>query len=215
MAEGSDTQEPASLDRPIVAEFVMNDPYYRQNFAEWVTTALPGIRFLRASFRRCIGLAALIGLYGFASGDTSALMLAAFLVALAAPMIYAYFQRRQEWLSHVRTGRNFGDTMRLAIVGSSLVQIKDFDGDPRYQRQKVEDPKLGQTDRVIKTPNGYLLRYKTDVDVFAPGQHFQKRSASLYIPRSSIKVPPGPEEFESAVGASEWDEAIDGKVEQT
>lgn len=157
-------------------EFEINSEYYREFHEEWVQAVGRGWRIDRVMIPLFLVVGLVLGGAGLVL-DKSALQLPGAIFCCASVFEFIKGRRkREQWLTHAMNLPWSGKTLRIEVENRTLVQKKDFAGDPRFER----------TGELLDTPNGYLLRYESP-GIEVPNSAISSESASVYIPHRLIE----------------------------
>jgi hypothetical protein len=165
-------------------EFTLDSSYYREFHEEWIRAVGRGWRIDRILVPLFLVVGAGLGVAGMTL-DQAALQVPGGLLCLFSLIEHLKSRRKKtQWLAHAMSLPWSGKTMRIEVEDGTLVQKKDFAGDPRFKR----------TGELLDTPNGYLLRYESD-GIEVPSKAISGTSASVYIPHRLIEPPMTRAEF--------------------
>ena len=170
----------------------MDECWLRESLAEWIATVGKGTRTVRRLGEGAAVVATALAIVAWLSGRWALLAAAAPPALLAVSAFVSIARRRSQWLRHMRTLPWFGEELRIVVRDGDLVQVKEWDGLPGFER----------TGQVVVTPNGYLVRYRGSYD--PPNAAISDCTASIYVPHRAIAPPLSREEFRSRVPKLEF-----------
>jgi hypothetical protein len=159
---------------PIRFEFLMDDTYFCEFHRQWVAVLGKGWRTSKRMAIALISTSVLAATLGWSEELPALTALAVSFAVFGLLVTVTMARRRTTWLKHCRSLPWYGKFIRIEVRDGDLVQVKDYPGDPTFQR----------TGAVVVTPNGYLVRYRGLQKNSNPV--VSSTDASVYLPHRTI-----------------------------
>lgn len=160
-----------------VIELVLDDAYCRELHAEWVAAVGRGWRLARLMTRLFAAAGLGVLAWTVATARLEGLLPGVVFVGIAGHAAWSRRRQFRAWSERCRALPWFGEPLRVVVRDGALVQEKTFAGDPRYQR----------TGELLRTPNGYLVRYLAPEGTPAPAEAVSPDRASVYLPLRAVR----------------------------